>query len=603
MWVIVLALCTGLAAADGGPSATSQSASPQQIERFSTGPVGAGTAPDTTGPRRTPTYAPPPPAVPSPPGGTDVKVNQDASNQSQNETSVAVNPLNPLNIVAACNDYRTGTVQTGHFASLDGGQTWVDGVFALKPGYAFSGDPTVTFDHLGNAYVLCMQYWSANGSAVYCYKSTNGGVTWDNGKQIDLDQANDKPMVSCDLSNGPYRGNLVVAWDRFGTPSGDHIYVSRSQDQGANWSTSQRINGSGSTTTIAPDVAIGANSVVYVMWADRGTFDIWVDRSFDGGASWGSDILVSAFSSIPSPLPGSYFRTFDIFSMDADWSAGPHSGNVYIAWHNWESPTPRHADIRFSRSTDQGATWSPSIKVNDDGLVRDQFFPWVVTDGHGNCNVVFYDRRDDPSDYLIHTYVARSSNGGTSFRTNKKVSDVSWDHQNDFGGGFIGDYIGMGASNQRVHPVWCDARNGGQDLYGDAVALNFYTDTGTISVATGGTAQFDVNMGPNLGSNDYWIFGSVSGTTPGLTFSNGVNLPLNWDAFLYYTIILANTPALQNTQGILDTTGSAVAYLNTGGPLDPSFAGITLWFAALVYNGIAALPLEATNPTAITLVP
>ncbi|MEW6742067.1 MAG: hypothetical protein AB1486_04850 [Planctomycetota bacterium] len=110
-------------------------------------------------------------------------------------------------------------------------------------------------------------------------------------------------------------------------------------------------------------------------------------------------------------------------------------------------------------------------------------------------------------------------------------------------------------------------------------------------------------MSRNLGSNQYWIFGSVTGTSPGLGFPHGVSLPLNWDTLLFHAITLANTPALRNTRGVLDATGSAVAHLDTGGPLDPSLGGITLWFAALVYNDIPTLPLEATTATTIVPVP
>jgi hypothetical protein len=273
-----------------------------------------------------------------------------------------------------------------------------------------------------------------------------------------------------------------------------------------------------------------------------------------------------------------------------------------VAWHNWETAgSPDHADIKFSRSTNGGGAWSAPIIVNDDtGLRVDQFYPWISVDENGNCNVMFYDRRDDPSDYLIHTYVARSSNGGVSFRPNVKVSDVSWDHRNDFGGGFIGDYNGMGSSPNALHPLWTDARNGGQDLYSDAVHLNFYTDVSQISVATGGSVTFSINPGPNYGGDEYWVLGSVSGNSPGLDFGNGVVLPLNFDLFFLITVQFANTAALSNTHAFLDLSGSAVASLNTLGPLDPSFAGVKLWFATLLLDPWAVF---ATNDSTIDFVP
>src|ERR1700730_2715085 len=72
----------------------------------------------------------------------NVKVNQDCLNasdidlhgrgQAQNETTIAVNPLNPTDVVAAANDYRRGDASCGAYFSQNGGQTWGGGLVPLS---------------------------------------------------------------------------------------------------------------------------------------------------------------------------------------------------------------------------------------------------------------------------------------------------------------------------------------------------------------------------------------------------------------------------------------------------------------------------------------
>ena len=59
---------------------------------------------------------------------TNIRVNQDRSNFPHDETSIAVNPRNPRNLVAGANDYRLGYGASGFYASQDGGHTWYDGI-------------------------------------------------------------------------------------------------------------------------------------------------------------------------------------------------------------------------------------------------------------------------------------------------------------------------------------------------------------------------------------------------------------------------------------------------------------------------------------------
>ena len=114
-----------------------------------------------------------------------------------------------------------------------------------------------------------------------------------------------------------------------------------------------------------------------------------------------------------------------------------------------------------------------------------------------------------------------------------------------------------------MFPFWADGRSGSQDVYTDALNLDLFTDVDTLSAGSGGTANFTINVGPNHGGETYFLLMSGSGTTPG-TPVGAVTVPLNSDVWTAFGLG-AGAPFLPGYFGVLDTTGSATAALNTGG--------------------------------------
>ena len=100
----------------------------------------------------------------------------------------------------------------------------------------------------------------------------------------------------------------------------------------------------------------------------------------------------------------------------------------------------------------------------------------------------------------------------------------------------------------------------------------------------GGTADFNLAAGVENANRNYILLGSVSGTAPGTPLPGGkATLPLNWDVFTSTTFSLINTPVFDRFMGALDSAGSAIAKLDTLGPI-PGAAGITLYFAYALNN-------------------
>jgi hypothetical protein len=528
----------------------------------------------------------------SPPRTTNVQVNS-PSTADQDETPLRVDPNDRLHLVSGANDDRSGPYNCAFYATLDGGLTWSELFFPDPGGFGNAGDPAVAIGPANETYFEALA--NANTSAIYVGRSDDGGLTVPSSNWIKaVKQINgvfhDKPAMVADTGNDPLSGAVYVTWTRFGT--GTPIYMTASFDQGATWSTPTQVSDGNSTQGSCP--AVGPNGELDVAWFDFNSNSIKFDTSPDGGVTWGTDVKIANVNYVGS-VPHDSFRCNSFPSLDVDTSGGPYNGRIYCCWATDNGTDP---DVMISSSSDGGATWSPPIPASD-VTTNSQFFPALDVDANGNVNVGFYDRRDDALDLKIRYYVSRSSDGGATFQPNIKASDDFFNPNKNPQGFFLGDYTGFAASDRSLHGVWTDERNGDNDVYTARVQVDLFTDVASISAATGGTANFTINPGPLYQFGDYRILGSISGTSPGITL-HGVNVPVNFDAFMMITILDANSPALPGFAGTLDANGSATAAI-TSGPIDPSAIGLQMDFAVFVKSGGAVS--WASNATHLEIVP
>lgn len=391
----------------------------------------------------------------------NVKVN--TTNNAPEETSIAINPTNPDNMIGVAN------VHGNYYYSNDGGLTWTEG--RLIDPYIL-GDPSITFDANGNAYYCNIGKFTH--SAIFVNKSIDGGASWYPSVAV-VEHAGaipfeDKPYITCDITDSPYRNNIYVGWTQFtqygSTSPNDSSFIlfSRSTDGGATFSTPIRISDTqgdalDSDNTVQGAVpAVGPNGEVYIAWA--GPLGLVFDRSFDGGQSFGVDKIIT-------DIPGGWdFRVSGIYRCNglpitaADISNSPYRGRVYIVWSDQRNGD---TDIFLVYSSNRGDTWSSIIRVNDDeiGNGKEQFFPWVSVDPiTGAVNIVFYDRRNYPDDQT-DVYLARSTDGGETF-TNIKISTSPFIPTSSI---FFGDYIGIASYNNRIRPLWMRLHNSILSLY------------------------------------------------------------------------------------------------------------------------------------------
>lgn len=386
-----------------------------------------------------------------------------STSTNPNEPSIMLDPLNTNRMVAGSNIANV-------YYSTDAGQTWSE--IIQTSSFGVWGDPVFVVDTAGDFYHFHLSNPSFGNwiDRIVCQKSTDGGVTWNDGSFTGLNgtAAQDKEWVAIDRNTN----TLYMTWthfDAYGTSDPQDsslILFSKSTDAGMSWSNPITISdGAGdcvdSDNTMEGAVpTIGPNGEVYVSWIGKDT--LFFDKSTDGGTTWlPNDIVVT---NIPGgwnyTIPGLYRCNGLPVTICDTASSSAYNGNIYINWTDQRNGLT-DTDVWLIKSTDGGTTWSSPTRVNDDVAGKHQFLTWMTVDqANGNLWFVFYDRRNY-SNSLTDVYMARSTDGGTTFE-NFKVSESPFLPTS---GVFFGDYTNIAAYNNVVRPIWARLETGVLSVY------------------------------------------------------------------------------------------------------------------------------------------
>ena len=296
---------------------------------------------------------------------SNIKVNQNCLNisdhdlqgraQAQNETSVAINPMDTNDLIASYNDYRRGDGNCYTAYSTDNGRTWNDSTVPMgftrgtanfghaREYWQAGGDTSVAWDSRGNAYLDCQVFNRGDAvspnqdqsSAVYVFRSTqNHGASFNfpgrpafefndvpgNGLVLE-----DKPYMTVDNHiSSTFRDRIYVTWTEFAADGSAYIWEVFSSDYGEHFSPRHLVSINAPTLCVntfgfgTPQGSCNENQFSQPFTAPDGTlyvvFDnynnalkaaqdnrnqILVSKSTDGGITFTGPIKVSDYFDLP----------------------------------------------------------------------------------------------------------------------------------------------------------------------------------------------------------------------------------------------------------------------------------------------------------------
>ena len=344
----------------------------------------------------------------------------------------------------------------------------------------FSFTPQVSVDSAGNIFVVWEDDTDTNSNILFS-RSADGGVTFSTPKSLsDTPGFSFNPRVAVDI-----HGGINVVWEDDG-PGNLDVFFSRSTDGGTTFSSPIDLSADAADSA-SPQVATDAAGNIFVVWENdtAGAFGILFSRSIDGGLIFSAPVFLStnmggsvspqmlvdlggninvvweddsagaadisysrsANSGISFSIPKSLSRNIGN-SVNAQ-IAVDLGGNINVAWEN---DSPGNFDVFYSRSADNGTTFSiPRNLSNDLGHSRN---PQIAVDSSGSVNVLW--AANIPPNFNTDVFFVRSNDGGTTFSAVRNLSNNV---------GFSANSWLTVDAGGNVNVTWEDSTPGNRDIF------------------------------------------------------------------------------------------------------------------------------------------
>lgn len=398
------------------------------------------------------------------------------------EPYIAVNPVNPANIVAIWSGGLIQGAVTG--VSFDAGNSWqtVPLPITLCAGGQFLGaaDVWVSFSPNGDLYAAATVGQTLIDTEMAVCKSTDGGLHWaptliPNSASV----GGGHPAITADPLDPHFAYNL---WNTSAPGHRGPAIFSRTTDGGLTWEPARAIFTPDPHAGIMGDqICVLPNGSLIAFYElvsiqNQGhciqqTYTIAVSRSVDRGVTWSAPTDAVSMTPYYDPCSPGQYSVFDPNtgesniedSMNPMFAVDGRNGYLYAVWEDGRFTNLQYNQVAFSMSTDGGFTWSAPIRVNKTPLTlspgnRQAFLPTVAVAADGTIGVSYYDFRFNAgsgllTDYWLvqcHPTAKKPATDPANWGNEVRVTDTSF----NFGAAFtlinlfLGDYMGLAGDEE-----------------------------------------------------------------------------------------------------------------------------------------------------------
>jgi hypothetical protein len=253
-------------------------------------------------------------------------------------------------------------------------------------------------------------------------RSTDGGVEWEDVRHLSTPNS---IWPRQDASITLFDSDVFVAWadSRSGTWQ---IYMARSTDNGASWS--DAVCAASDTAFIGPSIVADGNTVIIAYTAlEEFSRSIRCIRSTDGGVTWSPSQVISE----------SYFAESPSLAIS--------DGTVHVCWYDFSFG---NSEIIYRRSTDGGQSWNDLHRLSDDPGVSNGC---TIAASGDDVHVFWHDYRTG----VFDVHYVYSWDGGLHWGMDEPIMVTPYNCY----------FPAVAVSGDNLHVAWVDCRADEGDIY------------------------------------------------------------------------------------------------------------------------------------------